>query len=337
MDCLGECVGRIPENDRQAILLELCSSLPEEKLITLVNQATCKGLYVIRESELSDSSCKMPEDLLAKVSHELLRLQKSKVQVDCQSFSQTYKDLGTLQNFKTEDWFSRRNPIVKAVVDGLASPEKNYFQRCLALEHLYNLQGINFVGPCSFMTNISLLAISNSKLSVNMFGKALPGGSYSTLKVWTRDLTSEPKEFPPGDCMVAIDNNQIVQRKWKVKVGQKARVSVVTSVCQAEIDSGGSLQTRGDLAPRCWEGSLYKAREDEVLRNKIRKEIQFTEVMEELLRRENKLLIHECLKDVVSEQMVKNGLVLTKEYKDRKDRVQKTSQRKFKGSKTKNF
>lgn len=50
--------------------------------------------------------------------------------------------------------------------------------------------------------------------------------------------------------MVAIDNDQIVQRKWKLKVRQKARVSVVTSVCQAEVDSGGSFQTRGDLAPR---------------------------------------------------------------------------------------
>ena len=60
-----------------------------------------------------------------------------------------------------------------------------------------------------------------------MIGKVLPGGSYSTLKVWTKDLTSEAKDFPCGDCMVAIDNDQIVQRKWKVKVGQKARVSVV--------------------------------------------------------------------------------------------------------------
>ena len=141
--------------------------------------------------------------------------------MDCQSFAQAYKDLGTLQNFRAEDWFSRRNLIVKAVVNGLASPEKNHFHRCLALKHLYNLQGVNFVGPSSFMINISLLAISNPKLTINMFGKVLPGGSYSTLKVWTRDLTSEAKEFPSGDCMVAIDNDQIVQRKWKVKVGQR--------------------------------------------------------------------------------------------------------------------
>ena len=249
MDCLGECVERIPQDDRQAILMELCSSLPANKLVELVLQTGSK-LHVISESDLTHSFRKMPEDLLAKVVRELVQLQKHKVLEDCQSFSQTYKDLGTLQNFNAEEWFVRRNPLIKAIVDGLASPEKNLFQRCLALEHLYNLQGMNFVGPCSFMTNISLLAISNSKLTVNMFGKVLPGGSYPTLKVWTRDLTSEPKEFPTGDCMVAIDNDQIVQRKWKVKVGQKARVSVVTSVCQAEVDCRGTLQTRADLAPR---------------------------------------------------------------------------------------
>ena len=108
------------------------------------------------------------------------------------------------------------------------------------------------------MTNISLLAISYSKLTVNMFGKPLPGGSYSTLKVWTRDLTSEAKEFPSGDCMVTIDNDQIVKRKWKVKAGQKARVGVVTSVCQAEVDSGCSLQTRGDLASRYTLSCFYQ-------------------------------------------------------------------------------
>ena len=41
-----------------------------------------------------------------------------------------------------------------------------------------------------------------------------------------------PTEYPPVDCIVAIDNDQIVQREWKVKVGQKSRVSIVTSVSQ---------------------------------------------------------------------------------------------------------
>ena len=103
--------------------------------------------------------------------------------VDCQSFAQTYKDLDILQDFRPENWFLRRNRILIAVVDGLPAPEKNYFCCCLALKHLYNLQGMSFVGPSSFMANISLLAISNSKLTADMFSKILPDGSYSTLKV----------------------------------------------------------------------------------------------------------------------------------------------------------
>ena len=156
---------------------------------------------------------------LINIVYEIVKEEREKLQSDSQSFCQTYKDLEVLQNFDEEEWFSKRNPIVRAIVEGLSSLEKNRFQRCLALEHLYHLNGMKFVGPCSFMTNISLLAVSNSKLTVNMFGKALPGGTYSTLKSWTKELSSTPNEFPPGDCMIAIDNDQIVQRRWKVKVG----------------------------------------------------------------------------------------------------------------------
>ena len=42
----------------------------------------------------------------------------------------------------------------------------------------------------------------------------------------------------------------IVQKKWKIKVNQKARVSILTSVCQAEIDRDGGLQKKPELAPR---------------------------------------------------------------------------------------
>ena len=37
---------------------------------------------------------------------------------------------------------------------------------------------------------------------------------------WTDQLVSVPRTFPAGDCVVAFDNDQIVQRKWKVEVGQ---------------------------------------------------------------------------------------------------------------------
>ena len=85
---------------------------------------------------------------------------------------------------------------------------------------------------------------------LNVVSKILPGGSYSTVTGWRDSLASVPLSFPSGDCVTAFDNDQIVQRKWKFKVGQKARVSILTSVCQAEVDAGGTLQKREGLAPR---------------------------------------------------------------------------------------
>ena len=35
---------------------------------------------------------------------------------------------------------------MKAVVNCIAAAEKNDFHRCLALEHLYSLQGVNLLG-----------------------------------------------------------------------------------------------------------------------------------------------------------------------------------------------
>lgn len=134
-------------------------------------------------------------------------------------------------------------------------PETNYFHRCLALEHLYNLQGMSFVGPCSFMTNVSLLPISNSKLTVDMFGKVLPGGSYPTLKAWTRDLSPGPEISPLNQRNFLVDTVWLLSimtrlyngnGRWRLVKGS----GQCTNSCQAEVDSGGSLQTRGDLAPR---------------------------------------------------------------------------------------
>ena len=38
--------------------------------------------------------------------------------------------------------------------------------------------------------------------------------------------------------------------KKLVKGARKTRVSILTSVCQAEVDAGGTLQKREGLAPR---------------------------------------------------------------------------------------
>lgn len=38
MDCLSECIERIPEKDQHALLMELCSSFSDQQMINVVRQ-----------------------------------------------------------------------------------------------------------------------------------------------------------------------------------------------------------------------------------------------------------------------------------------------------------
>ena len=62
-----------------------------------------KGVDIIKEADNGSSISFIPEHLQANIVYEILQDQKPKLQVDCQSFAQTYKDLDTLHNFKTEE------------------------------------------------------------------------------------------------------------------------------------------------------------------------------------------------------------------------------------------
>ena len=190
-------------------------------------------------------------DSLHNLAYNLLRGQFYDVLQDTQSFCQTYKNIDIIKNIDREAWLQRRNKVITAVVDGISDLKTSHLQKCLAVEHLYFLAcSDQFVLPFSFLVDLLLFTITNSKLVLNLVSKILPGGSYPTVTGWRDSLASVPLPFPSGDCVAAFDNDQIVQRKWKVKVEQKARVSILTSVCQAVVDEGGTLQKREDLAPR---------------------------------------------------------------------------------------
>ena len=126
--------------------------------------------------------------------------------------------------------------------------------------HLYSLAGNGqYVLPFSFLVNLMMFTITNSKLALSIVSKLLPGGSYYAVTSWRDSLESVPQLFPSSDCITAFDNDQIVQRKWKVKVGQKARVSILTSMSQTVIDQDGTLQQREEQQPEeaIIEGCAY--------------------------------------------------------------------------------
>lgn len=120
------------------------------------------------------------------------------------------------------------------------------FQKCIAVEHLYSMTCQDkCVLPFSVMLNLLLFALTNSKIALNIVNEILPAGGYVRVTSWRDNLASEPCQIPERDCVVAFVNDQIIQKKWKVKAAAKARVRILTSICQASCyviaDSNHSL------------------------------------------------------------------------------------------------
>ena len=56
-------------------------------------------------------------------------------------------------------------------------------------------------------------------------------------------------EFPSGDLLTAIDNDQVLIKKWTVGKDNRAKIRVLTSVGVAQISPYGTLQLQPSLAP----------------------------------------------------------------------------------------
>ena len=123
IDSLRECFHRIPEEDLNTVFLELCFTIPLDKLLHLLSNR--KGLHIISELDLANSLSNIPRDLQSEVVFEIVQQQKQEIKEDCQSFAQMFKNLDTLQSFNPEEWFSHRNFVLKSVVNALASHEKS--------------------------------------------------------------------------------------------------------------------------------------------------------------------------------------------------------------------
>lgn len=265
MDNLRQSLERIPLQARKVILKELCEMHRGENTDTEILLSSSQALPVSEQIQMitallngsnSDEIIKgvllsLPVDSLQVLAYNLISSQVTNVLQDAHSFSQTYKSIEIIKNIDRESWFQRRNKIVTSFVEGISDDKASDIQKCVAVEHLYSLAGNDqLVLPFSFLINLLLFTVKNSKLALSIISKVLPGGSYFTVTGWRDRLTSVPLSFPSGDCISTFDNDRIVQRKWKVKVGQKACGSILTSICQAVVDPDGTLQKREDLVPR---------------------------------------------------------------------------------------
>lgn len=101
-----------------------------------------------------------------------------------------------------------------------------------------------------FATNLLAYSLTHSKLALNMYGKLNTAGGNTTVRSWLDNLTMNVPSVPSGDILTAVDNDQVLIKKWTVRKDNRAQISVLTSVCVASVNPDGTLQQNPSLAPR---------------------------------------------------------------------------------------
>lgn len=147
-------------------------------------------------------------------------------------------------------WVQARNSILTCAVKSLCHENVKPFERAVATDQLYSLVSPSSVSPLLFTTNLLAYSVTRSKLALNINGKLHPAGGHSTVRNWLNSLTMTVPHFPSGDLLTAIENDQVLIKKWTVRKDNRAQISVLTSVCVAQISPYGTLQLEPSLTPR---------------------------------------------------------------------------------------
>lgn len=100
------------------------------------------------------------------------------------------------------------------------------------LEMMYYVIFINIVLPLFFLQNLLLYVAFSSRNAVNLTGKG-DHGSYPTVREWISNQTSK----------------SVIGRSWNIKVNQKTKSSVVTTICQLQYDGFHNIQRQPQLKP----------------------------------------------------------------------------------------
>ena len=80
-----------------------------------------------------------------------------------------------------------------------------------------------------------------------------PSGSYTHLSSWLNNAASKPIEFPQGLIRVIFDNEQVIGKRYRVKVNQHlVPSSIIASNIYLTIASDNFIQYDNEFNPSNW-------------------------------------------------------------------------------------
>ena len=150
-----------------------------------------------------------------------------------------------------ESWLLSRNLVLKSAVNALSDSTTSAIKKVIAVDHMYNLAKPNFISPILFGANLVMYSIARSKMAVDIYGKLHPGGRYKLMRSCLNGLTMEIRAMPDNDILTAIDNDQVLLKKWTVRKDNRAQIRILRSVCHAEVGTSSTVLQRDEkLVPR---------------------------------------------------------------------------------------
>ena len=150
---------------------------------------------------------------------------------------------------------------------------KSIYKLCKTVESIVNLTGLSAVFPVHLRESVLVNSVGGSALSLQLLSSTSPHASYRTIRDWLNQLGTNTEMTLSGNVVGVFDNNQTMQRRWRVMLENKVYCNVVTIVAFFQLNGNGDLQTRSDLKPGVW---LMKAIGQEV------KKIKFIDKIDEV-------------------------------------------------------
>ena len=108
-------------------------------------------------------------------------------------------------------YIKNRNKVILAFLNGISYGKQEMkkqltLKTCVASAHLYGMS----TKYMYFVNNIMQCQATQSRMCINLDGKAGPAGSYKTVSNWLVSQSTKELDFPQSDCMVAFDYDQVV-------------------------------------------------------------------------------------------------------------------------------
>ena len=212
-----------------------------------------------------------------KLAFALSSAEYDKIKVDGTNLS-TKKSLSDLLSLKPPVYLLNRNQVLFFFLSGLLPHSKrsknmindhgeitpplaienhssDTYRFIKVVESCMGLTAQVNVLPFHFREIVLVHTITVFKLATNLLASSSPFASYNTLTKWYDTIATEKvitSTFKNTDLVVVFDNNQIMQRRWQILIGNTAKCNVLTMVISTPIGNG-HLQSDKQFAPSMWK------------------------------------------------------------------------------------